>query len=398
MKKSNYLSHETISKLENLYIKAKKVVEGFIVGLNKSPYHGFSVEFSDHRAYGPGDEIRHIDWKLWGKTDRFYVKRYEEETNLKAHILIDQSNSMGYASNDINKLEYSKILAASLSYMLIKNQDAVGLYMFDSGIKKIIPPHSNKGHLSVVLSEMDKIKPNKDTNIAKALHECAEKTNKKGLIILISDLMDDENDIIKGLKHFIYKGHEVIIVTTDGDGYFYDKIRSKMYAPIRKKLLGANGNIIKIDEMSVYPIHCVSNRFGMYCPSATKEAKKIIKKFDLVYVINWYYHLGMVFTKISHELGTPFIVGPMASLEKNAQNIKKNKKFLLDKLYTNKMIKNATGFHCVGEHERKYLMKLGVNSEKIHLINNGISRLTNNIKDETIFKKINYNRRFNLIQ
>jgi len=191
--------------------------------------------------------------------------------------------------------------------------------------------------------------------------------------------------IVKGLES---KGHEVIIVTTDGDGYFYDKIRSKMYAPIRKKLLGANGNIIKIDEMSVYPIHCVSNRFGMYCPSATKEAKKIIKKFDLVYVINWYYHLGMVFTKISHELGTPFIVGPMASLEKNAQNIKKNKKFLLDKLYTNKMIKNATGFHCVGEHERKYLMKLGVNSEKIHLINNGISRLTNNIKDETIFKKI----------
>ena len=105
MKKSNYLSHETISKLENLYIKAKKVVEGFIVGLHKSPYHGFSVEFSEHRAYGAGDEIRHIDWKLWGKTDRFYIKRYEEETNLKAHILIDQSNSMGYASNDINKLE-----------------------------------------------------------------------------------------------------------------------------------------------------------------------------------------------------------------------------------------------------------------------------------------------------
>ena len=191
--------------------------------------------------------------------------------------------------------------------------------------------------------------------------------------------------IVKGLES---KGHEVIIVTTDGNGYFYDKIRSKMYAPIRKKLLGANGNIIKIDEMSVYPIHCVSNRFGMYCPSATKEAKKIINKFDVVYVINWYYHLGMVFAKISQELGVPFIIGPMASLEKNARNIKRNKKSLLDKLYTNKMIGHATGFHCVGERERKSLMKLGVNSEKIHLINNGISRLTNNIKDETIFKKI----------
>ena len=191
--------------------------------------------------------------------------------------------------------------------------------------------------------------------------------------------------IVKGLED---RGHEVIIVTTDGDGYFYDKTRSKMYAPIRKKLLGSNGKIVKIDEMSVYPIHCLSNRFGMYCPSATKEAKKIINKFDVVYVINWYYHLGMVFAKISHELGVPFIVGPMASLEKNAQNIKRNKKSLLDKLYTNKMIGHATGFHCVGERERKSLMKLGVNSEKIHLINNGILRLINNIKDETIFKKI----------
>ena len=191
--------------------------------------------------------------------------------------------------------------------------------------------------------------------------------------------------IVKGLED---RGHEVIIVTTDGDGYFYDKTRSKMYSPIRKKLLGSNGKIIKIDEMSVYPIHCLSNRFGMYCPSATKEAKKIINKFDVVYVINWYYHLGMVFAKISHELGVPFIIGPMASLEKNAQNIKRNKKSLLDKLYTNKMIVHATGFHCVGEHERKSLMKLGVNSEKIHLINNGIVRPTNNSKDDTIFKKI----------
>jgi len=211
VKKNNLLSAESISKLENLHIKAKKVVEGFIVGLHKSPYHGFSVEFSDHRAYGLGDEVRHIDWKLWGKTDRFFVKRYEEETNLKAHILIDQSRSMAYGSNDISKLEYAKILAASLSYMLIKNQDAVGLYMFDSKIKKIIPPKSTRGHLSTLLTEMEKLKPGKHTNISKAMHECAEKTHKKGLIILISDLMDDQEKILMGLKHFLYKGHEVIV-------------------------------------------------------------------------------------------------------------------------------------------------------------------------------------------
>ena len=206
-----YLSNDAISKLENLQIKAKKVVDGFIVGLHKSPYHGFSVEFSDHRAYGPGDEIKHIDWKLWAKTNRFFVKRYEEETNLKAHIIIDRSGSMAYSSHSITKLEYSKILAASFSYLLIKNQDAVGMHMFDSEIKKSIMPRSTRGHLNVLLSEMEKIKPNKTTNIAKALHECAEKTNKKGLIILISDLMDDKEEIMKGLKHFLYKGHEVIV-------------------------------------------------------------------------------------------------------------------------------------------------------------------------------------------
>ena len=206
-----YLSNEAISKLENLQIKAKKVVEGFIVGLHKSPYHGFSVEFSDHRAYGPGDEIRHIDWKLWAKTNRFFVKRYEEETNLKAHLIIDQSNSMAYSSHSITKLEYSKILAASFSYMLIKNQDAVGMYLFDSKVKKSILPRSTRSHLSVLLSEMEKITPQKDTNIARALHECADKTNKKGLVILISDLMDEQEDVLTGLKHFLYKGHEVIV-------------------------------------------------------------------------------------------------------------------------------------------------------------------------------------------
>ena len=211
MKSTHLLSNESISKLENLHIKAKKVVEGFIVGLHKSPYHGFSVEFSDHRAYGLGDEVRHIDWKLWGKTDRFFVKRYEEETNLKAHILIDCSRSMSYSSSNVSKLEYAKILGASLSYMLIKNQDAVGLYIFDSKIKKIIPPKSTKGHLSSLLKEMEKIKPGKKTNISNAIHECTEKTHKKGLVIVISDLMDDEEKILTGLKHLLYKGHEVIV-------------------------------------------------------------------------------------------------------------------------------------------------------------------------------------------
>ena len=192
--------------------------------------------------------------------------------------------------------------------------------------------------------------------------------------------------IVKGLND---KDHEVVIATTDGDGYSYDETKSKMYAPIRKKLLEANGKIIKIDGMSVYPIHCLSSRFGMYCPSAAKEARKIIKKFDVVYVINWYYHLGMVFAKISHELKIPLIVGPMASLEDVARSTKKRQKLLADRMYTNNMLKNSNGFHCVGNQEKESLVKLGVNPNKIQVIDNAIMvDDKKNIKKTEIFKKI----------
>ena len=192
--------------------------------------------------------------------------------------------------------------------------------------------------------------------------------------------------IAKGLND---RDHEVVIATTDGDGYFYDETKSKMYAPVRKKLLGSNGKIIKIDGMSVYPIHCLSSRFGMYCPSAAKEARKIIKKFDVVYVINWYYHLGMVFAKISHELKIPLIVGPMASLEDVARSTKKRQKLLADRMYTNNMLKNSNGFHCVGNQEKESLVKLGVNPNKIQVIDNAIMvDDKKNIKKTEIFKKI----------
>ena len=192
--------------------------------------------------------------------------------------------------------------------------------------------------------------------------------------------------IAKGLND---RDHEVVIATTDGDGYSYDETKSKMYAPIRKKLLEANGKIIKIDGMSVYPIHCLSSRFGMYCPSAAKEARKIIKKFDVVYVINWYYHLGMVFAKISHELKIPLIVGPMASLEDVARSTKKRQKLLADRMYTNNMLKNSNGFHCVGNQEKESLVKLGVNPNKIQVIDNAIMVDDKKyIKKTEIFKKI----------
>ncbi|MBT3252017.1 MAG: DUF58 domain-containing protein [Candidatus Marinimicrobia bacterium] len=211
MDKAKYLTPSIISKLDNLSLKARLVVEGFIVGQHKSPYHGFSVEFSQHRAYDQGDEIRHIDWKLFGKTDRYYIKQYEEETNLRSYLLIDQSKSMNFTSTDITKLEYAQILGAALAYLMLKQQDAVGLSLFDSEIRAYIPPRSKSSHLNILLNQMSKINPGPETDIAPILHRTAETINKRGLIILISDLFDDPDEIISGIKHFRHKGHEVVI-------------------------------------------------------------------------------------------------------------------------------------------------------------------------------------------
>ena len=206
-----YMNVSTINKIDNLFLRARLVVEGFIIGMHKSPYHGFSVEFSEHRPYGYGDEIKYIDWKLWGKTDRFYIKQFEEETNLKCHLILDKSASMNYGSIDITKFDYSKNLSAALIYLMIKQQDAVGLTTFDDKIDLTIPPRSKKGHLNLLLQTMHRAKVGGETNVSSLLHSLAESIHKRGLIILISDLLDDEKKIINGLRHFRHKGHEVII-------------------------------------------------------------------------------------------------------------------------------------------------------------------------------------------
>ena len=211
MPSGHILTPDIISRLNNLSLKARFVVEGFIVGLHKSPYHGFSVEFSEHRAYGAGDEIRHVDWKLWGKTDRFFIKQFEEETNLKSYLLVDQSLSMTYKSKNMPKLEYAQILAASLGYLMLKQQDAVGLTLFDDRIRVNIPARSKRSHLNIILSQMQNIIAGPETTIAPVLHKTAEAIKKRGLIILISDLFDDPDKVLSGLQHFRYKGHEVIV-------------------------------------------------------------------------------------------------------------------------------------------------------------------------------------------
>ena len=209
--KRKYLQPETVALLNSMSLRAKLVVEGYIIGQHRSPYHGFSVEFAEHRAYGAGDEIRHIDWKLFGKTDRLYVKRYEEETNLRAHIVLDTSRSMLYNSGKVSKLVYANSLAASLSYLMINQQDAVGLVQFSHKIDTFIPPKSRPSHLSLVLAQLDDQEAGKDTKVGLVLHELAERIKKRGLVILISDLLDNPKNIMNGLKHFRHQNQEVIV-------------------------------------------------------------------------------------------------------------------------------------------------------------------------------------------
>ncbi len=206
-----YLDPAVISRLKGLDIKARLVVEGFVSGLHRGPYKGFSVEFAEHRQYMPGDPIRYIDWKVYGKTDRFYIKEYEEETNLRAYLILDGSGSMGYKSNGITKLEYGCYLTASLAYLMLKQQDSVGLLVFDTKLRKYIPPRSVKRHLHVILRELSDIEARDETNLGRTLEELAGRVTRRGLIILISDLLDDEQSVIRALKLFRHRKHEVIV-------------------------------------------------------------------------------------------------------------------------------------------------------------------------------------------
>ena len=204
-----YLKPDVVSRLSNMELRARLVVEGFITGLHKSPYHGFSVEFAEHRQYMPGDEIKNIDWKVYGKTDRFFVKQYEEETNLKSYILLDASGSMGYTSGDVTKFEYGCYLAGALTYLILMQRDAVGLGIFDNKMRTYLPPRSVMGYMYQLLKALHNASPGKTTNID--LSAVAERIKRRGLVILISDLLDEPEKVVRGLQHFRYRQHEVIL-------------------------------------------------------------------------------------------------------------------------------------------------------------------------------------------
>ena len=206
-----YFDPVMFSRIANLEMVARLVVEGMISGMHKSPHQGFSVEFAEYRQYMPGDDLRHIDWKVFGKKDRLYLRQYQEETNLKAYILLDCSASMKYTSGTLTKFEYGAYLTAALSYLMIRQQDAVGVVAFDNEIRKYLPPRSSPQHLKDILVTLEKLEPSARTDTANTFHELAERFRRRGLIIVISDLYDDPEAVLQGLAHFRHKRHEVIL-------------------------------------------------------------------------------------------------------------------------------------------------------------------------------------------
>jgi uncharacterized protein (DUF58 family) len=207
----NYFDPLVLARLSNLYLKSRWVVEGIMSGIHRSRSKGFSVEFEEHREYSPGDEIRRIDWKALGKFDRYFIKETEDETNLRAYLILDVSASMNYTSNGITKFAYGCILAASLAHVIIKQQDAAGLVTFSDRIESFIPPRARRGYLMEILRALEGITPSGETSVGKILQEVAGKMNRRGLVILISDLLDEPESILEGLHLFRFKGNDVIV-------------------------------------------------------------------------------------------------------------------------------------------------------------------------------------------
>ena len=206
-----YLDPKVLNKIGNLELKARLIVEGYISGLHKSPYHGFSVEFAQHREYVPGDDIRHLDWKVYGKSDRYYIKQYEEETNMISYFLLDTSASMRYSSGNMSKYDYACHIVVSLAYLILLQQDAVGLHLFDHEVGKSLPASSNPAYLKDIAHSLSSVEPAEKTDLGPVLHEICGRLHRRGLVVILSDFFDEPGNILEGLRHFRHRKHDVIV-------------------------------------------------------------------------------------------------------------------------------------------------------------------------------------------
>jgi uncharacterized protein (DUF58 family) len=210
-KLAEFLTGSDLQKISNLQVLARLVVEGFCTGLHRSPHKGFSVEFKQHRQYVHGDEIRHLDWRVFGKTDRFYIREYEEETNLRATLLLDASGSMAYGSPERSKLTYATRLAACFAYLMLQQQDSVGLVTFDTKVRRYIPPRAQTSHLKVLVNELETTKTGGETELAQVFHDLVPRIHRRGLLIILSDCFGDVQNLLSALAHLRHARHEIII-------------------------------------------------------------------------------------------------------------------------------------------------------------------------------------------
>ena len=210
-RKLRYLDPETLQKIGPLELVAREVVEGLQVGMHRSPLKGFSTEFSHHRQYVPGDETRHLDWRVYARTERYYLKLFEAETNFTANLLLDASSSMHYTSHGVTKLEYAKFMAASMAYLCVRQRDSAGLAVFDNQLRSYIEPKTTMGVIRTIAEELEKVEGLPRTNVAAILHEFANRIPRRGFVMLFSDLFDHVEEFIKGIEHMRFKGHNVAI-------------------------------------------------------------------------------------------------------------------------------------------------------------------------------------------
>ena len=200
-----------INRVAKLDLRARLVVEGYVSGVHKSPFKGFSVEFAEHREYAPGDDLRYLDWKVFGKTDRYYIKQYEEETNLVCHLVLDTSESMNFGTEGVLKSDYARTIAAALAYLIVGQHDAAGLTTFDEKVRKVLPPGSHGGHLRRIFEILEKSEPGGKTSIGSVLTQVSDQLRKRGLVIVISDLVGDVEDVLRGLRRLRGHKHDVIV-------------------------------------------------------------------------------------------------------------------------------------------------------------------------------------------
>lgn len=206
-----FLHPEAIKRIARLDLRARYIVEGFLSGAHRSPYFGQSVEFREHREYSRGDDLRHIDWKVWAKQDRYYVKRYEEDTNLRCTLLVDVSGSMRYGSGALNKYEYACTLAVSLAYLLLRQQDAVGCVPFDEAARGVVPLRTKRNHLQTLIAALDVNQPKQKTDVYRVMRSVAESYPRRGMILVFSDLLTDRSSLFRGLQLLRQRGHDVMV-------------------------------------------------------------------------------------------------------------------------------------------------------------------------------------------